>query len=158
MEEKKMRNEKLMAQKKEVKETWEQCFGKKIEDKLNKKGIERFWDDNTSLDEATDMLTIAAIDDAVIGLIESLFKDSDVNPVAVAVVKHKKAADHEDEKDDKEDEGDMPKKCRVLNLVTSQLYDDEFDTRDLAKEFIRDKCTVTKYTVNDFKVVWVAEN
>ena len=153
-----MRNEKLMAQKKEVKETWEQCFGKKIEDKLNKKGIERFWDDNTSLDEATDMLTIAAIDDAVIGLIESLFKDSDVNPVAVAVVKHKKAADHEDEKDDKEDEGDMPKKCRVLNLVTSQLYDDEFDTRDLAKEFIRDKCTVTKYTVNDFKVVWVAEN
>ena len=153
-----MRNEKLMAQKKEVKETWEQCFGKKIEDKLNKKGIERFWDDNTSLDEATDMLTIAAIDDAVIGLIESLFKDSDVNPVAVAVVKHKKAADHEDEKDDKEDEGDMPKKCRVLNLVTSQLYDDELDTRDLAKEFIRDKCTVTKYTVNDFKVVWVAED
>ena len=158
MEEKKMRNEKLMAQKKEVKETWEQCFGKKIEDKLNKKGIERFWDDNTSLDEATDMLTIAAIDDAVIGLIESLFKDSDVNPVAVAVVKHKKAADHEDEQDDKEDEGDMPKKCRVLNLVTSQLYDDEFDTRDLAKEFIRDKCTVTKYTVNDFKVVWVDED
>ena len=151
-----MRNEKLMDQKKDLKETWEQCFGKKIEDKLNKKGIERFWDDNTSLDEATDMLTIAAIDDAVIGLIESLFKDSDEKPVAVAVVKHKKAADHEDEKD--EDNGDMPSKCKVLNLVTSQLYDDEFDTRDLAKEFIRDKCAVTKYTVNDFKVVWVAED
>ena len=149
-----MRNEKLMDQKKEVKEAWEQCFGKKIEDKLNKKGIERFWDDNTSLDEATDMLTIAAIDDAVTGLIGSLFKDSDVNPVAVAVVRHKKEADHEDEKDD----GDMPAKCRVLNLVTSQLYDDEFDTRDLAKEFIRDKCAVTKYTVDDFKVVWVAED
>lgn len=145
-----MRNEKLMDQKKEVKETWEQCFGKKIEDKLNKKGIERFWDDNTSLDEATDMLTIAAIDD----LFDSLLKDSDVNPVAVAVVRHKKAADHKDEKDN----GDMPGKCRVLNLVTSQLYDDEFDTRDLAKEFIRDKCAVTKYTVNDFKVVWVAED
>ena len=153
-----MRNEKLMDQKKEVKEAWEQCFGKKIEDKLNKKGIERFWDDNTSLDEATDMLTIAAIDDAVTGLIGSLFKDSDVNPVAVAVVRHKKAADHEGEHDDKEDKGDMPAKCRVLNLVTSQLYDDEFDTRDLANEFIRDKCTVTKYTVNDFKVVWVAED
>ena len=149
-----MRNEKLMDQKKEVKEAWEQCFGKKIEDKLNKKGIERFWDDNTSLDEATDMLTIAAIDDAVIGLIESLFKDSDAKPVAVAVVKHKKEADHEDEKDD----GDMPSKCRVLNLVTSQLYDDEFETRDLAKEFIRDKCAVTKYTVDDFKVVWVDED
>ena len=143
-----MRNEKLMDQKKEVKETWEQCFGKKIEDKLNKKGLERFWDDNTSLDEATDMLTIAAIDD----LFDSLLKDSD--PVAVAVVRHKKAADHEDEKDN----GDMPGKCKVLNLVTSQLYDDEFDTRDLAKEFIRDKCAVTKYTVNDFKVVWVAED
>lgn len=153
-----MRNEKLMDQKKELKETWEQCFGKKIEDKLNKKGIERFWDDNTSLDEATDMLTIAAIDDAVIGLIESLFKDSDAKPVAVAVVKHKKEADHEDGHDDKEDEGDMPAKCKVLNLVTSQLYEDEFDTRDLAKEFIRDKCAVTKYTVNDFKVVWVAED
>ena len=149
-----MRTEKLMDQKKEVKEAWEQCFGKKIEDKLNKKGIERFWDDNTSLDEATDMLTIAAIDDAVIGLIESLFKDSDAKPVAVAVVKHKKEADHEDEKDD----GDMPSKCRVLNLVTSQLYDDEFETRDLAKEFIRDKCAVTKYTVDDFKVVWVDED
>ena len=149
-----MRSEKLMDQKKELKETWEQCFGKKIEDKLNEKGIEQFWDDNTSLDEATDMLTIAAIDD----LIDSLFKDSDVNPVAVAVVRHKKAADHKDEHDDKEDEGDMPGKCRVLNLVTSQLYDDEFDTRDLAKEFIRDKCTVTKYTVNDFKVVWVDED
>lgn len=145
-----MRNEKLMDQKKEVKETWEQCFGKKIEDKLNKKGIERFWDDNTSLDEATDMLTIAAIDD----LFDNLLKDSDVNPVAVAVVRHKKAADHKDENDD----GDMPSKCRVLNLVTSQLYDDEFDTRDLAKEFIRDKCAITKYTVDDFKVVWVAED
>lgn len=44
-----MRNEKLIDQKKELKETWEQCFGKKIEDKLNKKGIEMFWDDNTSL-------------------------------------------------------------------------------------------------------------
>lgn len=100
------------------------------------------------------MLTIAAIDD----LIDSLFKDSDVNPVAVAVVRHKKAADPEDEQDEDEDDGDMPAKCKVLNLVTSQLYDDEFDTRDLAKEFIRDKCAVTKYTVNDFKVVWVAED
>ena len=152
-----MKNEKLMDQKKELKETWEQCFGKKIEDKLNEKGIEQFWDDNTSLDEATEMLTIAAIDDAVTGLIDSLFKDSDVKPVAVAVVRHKKAADPEDEKDD-DDDGDMPAKCKVLNLVTSQLYDDEFDTRDLAQEFIRDKCSVTKYTVNDFKVVWVAED
>lgn len=154
-----MKNEKLMDQKKELKETWEQCFGKKIEDKLNEKGIEQFWDDNTSLDEATEMLTIAAIDDAVTGLIDSLFKDSDVKPVAVAVVRHKKAADPEDEKDDDDDDdGDMPAKCKVLNLVTSQLYDDEFDTRDLAQEFIRDKCSVTKYTVNDFKVVWVAED
>ena len=112
-----MRNEKLMDQKKEVKETWEQCFGKKIEDKLNKKGIERFWDDNTSLAEATDMLTAAAIDD----LIYSLFKDSDVNPVAVAIVKHKKAADHEDEHGDKKDV-----RRRIVNYLNYKYGDGDF--------------------------------
>ena len=52
----------IKEKKEELKNAWEECFGMKIEDKFNSKGIEHFWDDETSVEEATDMLTAAGID------------------------------------------------------------------------------------------------
>lgn len=42
----------LKEQKIEMKNDWEKCFEKKIEDKLTEKGLKKFWDENTSLEEA----------------------------------------------------------------------------------------------------------
>ena len=52
----------LKEKKEELKQAWEECFKMKIEDKLNDKGLEHFWSDDTSEEEAADLLTAGAID------------------------------------------------------------------------------------------------
>ena len=52
----------LKEKKEEIKKAWEECFKMKIEDKLNDKGLEHFWSDDTSEEEAADLLTAGAID------------------------------------------------------------------------------------------------
>ena len=52
----------LKEKKEELKKAWEECFKMKIEDKLNDKGLEHFWSDDTSEQEAADLLTAGAID------------------------------------------------------------------------------------------------
>ncbi len=52
----------LKEKKEELKKAWEECFKMKIEDKLNDKGLEHFWSDDTSEEEAADLLTAGAID------------------------------------------------------------------------------------------------
>lgn len=52
----------LKEKKEELKKAWEECFKMKIEDKLNDKGLEHFWSDDTSEKEAAELLTAGAID------------------------------------------------------------------------------------------------
>ena len=52
----------LKEKKEELKKAWEECFEMKIEDKLNDKGLEHFWSDDTSETEAAELLTAGAID------------------------------------------------------------------------------------------------
>ena len=52
----------LKEKKEELKKAWEECFEMKIEDKLNAKGLKHFWSDDTSEEEAADLLTAGAID------------------------------------------------------------------------------------------------
>ena len=52
----------LKEKKEELKKAWEECFKMKIEDKLNDKGLEHFWSDDTSEEEAAELLTAGAID------------------------------------------------------------------------------------------------
>lgn len=62
----------LKEKKIEMKNDWESCLELKLEDKLTEKGLKKFWDENTSLEEAEAMLTHAAVDEFVGHLLDSL--------------------------------------------------------------------------------------
>ena len=62
----------LKEKKEELKKVWEECFKMKIEDKLNDKGLEHFWSDDTSEEEAADLLTAGAIDMLVDDMLDDL--------------------------------------------------------------------------------------
>ena len=62
----------LKEKKEELKKAWEECFKMKIEDKLNDKGLEHFWSDDTSEEEADDLLTAGAIDMLLDDMLEDL--------------------------------------------------------------------------------------
>lgn len=51
----------LAKAKKELKKTWQECFGIKLKKVLTEEGLEKFWDEETSLEEATELLTAAGI-------------------------------------------------------------------------------------------------
>ena len=69
----------LKEKKEELKKAWEECFEMKIEDKLNDKGLEHFWSDDTSEKEAADILTAGAIDMLLDDMLEDL--------VGIAIIK-----------------------------------------------------------------------
>lgn len=63
----------LKEKKEELKKAWEECFKMKIEDKLNDKGLEHFWSDDTSEKEAAEILTAGAIDMLLDDMLDDLF-------------------------------------------------------------------------------------
>lgn len=63
----------LKEVKEELKNAWEECFKMKIEDKLNDKGLEHFWSDDTSEKEAAEILTAGAIDMLLDDMLDDLF-------------------------------------------------------------------------------------
>lgn len=123
------------AKKEEIKNEWEKAFGMKISEKLNKKGIDKFWDDNTSLSEAIDLLTAAAFDELLCDIID------DIAGIIVVSNKEKKSEE----------------KYQVYNKVGNYFLEESFESIDDAKEFIREKALNTKYKVDDFKVVRMYE-
>ena len=69
----------LKEKKEELKKEWEECFKMKIEDKLNDKGLEHFWSDDTSEKEAAEILTAGAIDMLLDDMLDDL--------VGIAIIK-----------------------------------------------------------------------
>ena len=69
----------LKEKKEELKKEWEECFKMKIEDKLNDKGLEHFWSDDTSEKEAAELLTAGAIDMLLDDMLDDL--------VGIAIIK-----------------------------------------------------------------------
>lgn len=67
-----MEKEKLFEKKQKLKEDWEKSFEKSIEDKLTDEGLATYWAEDTSFDEAVDLLDTAAIDELVGHLLDSL--------------------------------------------------------------------------------------
>ena len=131
----------LKEQKAKEKDIWESCFEKKIEDKFTEKGLKKFWDDNTPIEEAKAMLLHAAIDDLVGHLLDSL-EDS---ISAVGGCKDK----------DEENDNTETEQFQVFNTIGHYFYDDVFTSVDDAKAFIKKRALNTKYTLADFKVVKV---
>lgn len=130
----------LKEQKIEMKNDWEKCFEKKIEDKLTEKGLKKFWDENTSLEEA--MLTHAAVDDFVEHLMGSL--------AGAIIIGVGGCQDEEEANDDAETE-----QFQVFRSKDNFFYENVFDSVESAKEFIRGLAMSTMYTVDDFKIVKV---
>lgn len=118
----------LRNKKEEIKNNWEKCFDKKVEEFITPEGIEAFWDDKTPFEEALMMLDIAAV------------------AYAIEVVHNLKKED---------DDNTKTKKIQVFNLKDKFLYVNTFDSVKEAKEFIKELAMSTPFTVNDFKIVKV---
>ena len=114
---------------------WEECFHKKVTDILSESGMEKFFDDNTSITEATVMLTIPAIADA-------LDKAEDEDAVRVVVI---------------DDEDAEEGKFTVLRVTDESLCNKRFETKEEAEDFIKEQALHTRYTIDEFKIVKVID-
>lgn len=130
----------LKEKKIEMKNDWESCLELKLEDKLTEKGLKKFWDENTSLEEAEAMLTHAAIDDFVGHLFGSL-----AEAIIIGV------GGCQDEEEDNE----QAEQFQVYRSHDNFFYEDTFDSVDAAKDFIKKQAMNSTYKVDDFKVVKV---
>ena len=113
---------------------WEECFHKKVTDILSESGMNKFFDDNTSITEATIMLTIPAIADAL-----EKAESEDVVRVVIA--------------DEDAEEG----KFTVLRITDESLCNKRIETKEEAKGFIKEQALHTRYTVDEFKIVKVVD-
>ena len=114
---------------------WEECFHKKVTDILSESGMNKFFDDNTSITEATVMLTIPAIADA-------LDKAEGEDAVRVVVI---------------DDEDAEEGKFTVLRITDESLCNKRFETKEEAEDFIKEQALHTRYTVDEFKIVKVVD-
>ena len=113
---------------------WEECFHKKVTDILSESGMNKFFDDNTSITEATVMLTIPAIADAL-----EKAESDDVVRVVIA--------------DEDAEEG----KFTVLRITDESLCNKRFETKEEAEDFIKEQALHTRYTIDEFKIVKVVD-
>lgn len=114
---------------------WEECFHKKVTDILSESGMNKFFDENTSITEATIMLTIPAIADA---LEEAESEDA----VHVVVI---------------DDEDAEEGKFTVLRITDESLCNKRFETKEEAEDFIKEQALHTRYTIDEFKIVKVVD-
>ena len=114
---------------------WEECFHKKVTDILSESGMNKFFDDNTSITEATVMLTIPAIADA-------LDKAEGEDAVRVVVI---------------DDEDAEEGKFTVLRVTDESLCNKRFETKEEAEDFIKEQALHTRYTIDEFKIVKVVD-
>lgn len=114
---------------------WEECFHKKVTDVLSESGMNKFFDDNTSITEATIMLTIPAIADA-------LDKAEGEDAVRVVVI---------------DDEDAEEGKFTVLRITDESLCNKRFETKEEAEDFIKEQALHTRYTIDEFKIVKVVD-
>lgn len=141
----------LKEVKEELKKAWEECFEMKIEDKLNDKGLEHFWSDDTSEKEAADLLTAGAIDMLLDDMLEDL--------VGVVIIKgnHNKneEKDKTDEPDFFEDEEDKKGLFKVFNERTNTFDSKTFKTYNGADDRRTEIALETSAKINELKVVQV---
>lgn len=134
----------LKERKEMLKKEWEECFEQKFEDKFNERGIKRFWDEDTTEDEAIEMLTCAGVDI----FIDSLAKDVAEEIAGVVVIHNRKQ--HKDEPCNVKN----GKPYRIIGKDNTML-DTEFETEEAAREYIIEQVKYSPYTVDDFNVVKV---
>lgn len=148
-------NTKMDKKKMQLIKDWEECFKMKVSDKLTAEGLKKFWSDDTSVEEAAELLTAAAVDDLLDSLIGRLLGGS----VGVMVV-HVGGNDEEEDKQDEEPcnvKNGTPFKVARLDEGGKiiQLYDDEFETEEAARAYIKEIVNYSSCTLSDFAVTKV---
>ena len=126
----------LKEKKEELKKVWEECFEMKIEDKLNDKGLEHFWSDDTSEKEAADILTAGAIDMLLDDMLEDL--------VGIAIIK---GNPNKNEK--------SGKKYRVVG--DGFTSDKTFTTIEGAENYRDEMAKTSHFTVDELDIVEVVK-
>ena len=126
----------LKEKKEELKKAWEECFKMKIEDKLNAKGLEHFWSDDTSEEEAADLLTAGAIDMLLDDMLEDL--------VGIAIIK---GNPNKNEK--------RGKKYRVVG--DGFTSDKTFTTIEGAENYRDEMAKTSHFTVDELDIVEVVK-
>ena len=156
----------------EMRDAWEESFGKKIEEKLNPKGINKFWSEETDEQEAYNLLTAAAIDMMVEDILDSVLDEVKDTDEIAKILKEKLG-----EKTgginirvivaDDEDEEDKPCTCETCGCESPKPYrvqrgcfmvEKSFATEQEAKEFIeRDVKIECGKKAEDYKILKVVE-
>lgn len=126
----------LKEKKEELKKEWEECFKMKIEDKLNDKGLEHFWSDDTSEQEAADLLTAGAIDMLLDDMLDDL--------VGIAIIKGNPNKNEKSEK-----------KYRVVG--DGFTSDKTFTTIEGAENYRDEMAKTSHFTVDELDIVEVVK-
>ena len=162
-----MKKRELHKVKMEMRDAWEECFKVKIEQKLNPKGIAKFWDEETDEQEAYNLLTAAAIDLVIEAQLDDILDGAkNVEDVAKAI---KEALGTNANvrvivvEDNEEEEEKKPCTCETCGCEKEKPYrvqrgcfmvEKSFATEQEAKEFIeRDSKIECGKTAEDYKIL-----
>ena len=127
----------LKEKKEELKKAWEECFKMKIEDKLNDKGLEHFWSDDTSEKEAADILTAGAIDMLLDDMLDDL--------VGIAIIK---GNPNKNEKNESNSDFDY----NVFDTVKQEFVSVGHKTWEIADEEAKKYCLENGVKYADVKI------
>ena len=132
--------------KEELKNEWEKCFNKKIEDKFSEKGLKKFWDDKTSVEEAEAMLTGAAIDDAINHLI--------ISGLGAIIIGHIGHDGHKEEQANKteKNESNSDFDYNVFDTVKQEFVSVGNETWEIADEEAKKYCLENGVKYADVKI------
>ena len=131
----------LKEVKEELKNAWEECFEMKIEDKLNDKGLEHFWSDDTSEKEAAELLTAGAIDMLLDDMLEDL--------VGIAIIK---GNPNKNEKSGKKNESNSDFDYNVFDTVKKEFVSVGHKKWEIADEEAKKYCLENGVKYADVKI------
>ena len=131
----------LKEKKEELKKVWEECVKMKIEDKLNDKGLEHFWSDDTSEEEAADLLTAGAIDMLVDDMLDDL--------LGIVIIK---GNPNKNEKSEKKTESNSDFDYNVFDTVKQEFVSVGHKTWEIADEEAKKYCLENGVKYADVKI------
>lgn len=127
----------LVAEKEKLRKEWEECFDEKLDEHLTVKGMEKFYSPETSLEEAANMLTKAA----VIMLFNDIGIKFPEGKTSVIIING----------DDEPCEGKASKPFIVLE--NGEAVDERFESIEDAEEYIKKICMSSTRMRDNFKIV-----
>ena len=131
----------LVAEKEKLRKEWEECFDEKLDKHLTDKGMEKFYSPETSLGDAVDMLTKAA----VIMLLNEVGVELPEGKVSVVVINGDEPCTCKGE--------EKKEKFKVANVTNNFVFSERFDSPEEAQAFIKDQCMKTHYVLDDFGIL-----